>query len=84
MADISFRFTLIMFIKWGKRTYYKEKHRRFTSFWPEDGIEVDAKENKYMFMSCEESNGTAIPLQAWTGPEGSRRLRLPDFRSIGT
>jgi len=22
--------------------------------------------------------GKAIPLQAWTGPEGSRRLRLPD------
>jgi hypothetical protein len=21
----------------------------------------------------------AIPLQAWTGPEGSRRLRLPEF-----
>jgi len=21
----------------------------------------------------------AIPLQAWTGPEGSRRLRPPDF-----
>jgi len=21
----------------------------------------------------------AIPLQAWTGPEGSRKLRLPDF-----
>jgi hypothetical protein len=26
----------------------------------------------------------AIPLQAWRGPEGSRRLRLPDFRTIGT
>jgi len=26
----------------------------------------------------------AIPLQAWTGPEGSRRLRLPDFKTIGT
>jgi len=25
----------------------------------------------------------AIPLQAWTGPEGSRRLRLPDFKTIG-
>jgi hypothetical protein len=25
-----------------------------------------------------------IPLQAWTGPEGSRRLRLPDFKTIGT
>jgi hypothetical protein len=23
-------------------------------------------------------------LQAWTGPEGSRRLRLPDFKTIGT
>jgi hypothetical protein len=28
--------------------------------------------------------GTAIPLQAWTGPDGSRRLRLPDFKTIGT
>ena len=28
--------------------------------------------------------GKAIPLQAWTGPEGSRRVRLPDFKTIGT
>ena len=28
--------------------------------------------------------GKAIPLQAWTGPEGSRRLRLPDFKTVGT
>jgi hypothetical protein len=26
----------------------------------------------------------AIPLQAWTSPEGSRSLRLPDFKTIGT
>ena len=26
----------------------------------------------------------AITLQAWTDPEGSRRLRLPDFKTIGT
>jgi hypothetical protein len=26
----------------------------------------------------------AIPLQAWTDPKGSRRLRLPDFKTIGT
>ena len=26
----------------------------------------------------------AIPLQGWTGPEGSRRFRLPDFKTIGT
>ena len=29
-------------------------------------------------------NGKAIPLQAWTGPESSRRLRLPDFKTVGT
>ena len=28
--------------------------------------------------------GKAIPLQAWTEPEGSRRLALPDFKTIGT
>jgi len=28
--------------------------------------------------------GKAIPLQAWAGPEGSRRLRLPYFKTIGT
>ena len=26
----------------------------------------------------------AIPLQARTGPEGSRRLRLPDFKTVGS
>ena len=26
----------------------------------------------------------AIPLEVWTGPECSRRLRLPDFKTIGT
>jgi len=28
--------------------------------------------------------GKAIPLQSWTGPEGFRRLRFPDFETIGT
>ena len=23
--------------------------------------------------------GKSVPLQAWSGPEGSRNLRLPDF-----
>jgi len=25
-----------------------------------------------------------MPLEFWTGPEDSRRLRLPDFKTIGT
>jgi hypothetical protein len=28
--------------------------------------------------------GKEIPLQGWTGPEGSKRLRLSDFKTIGT
>jgi len=28
--------------------------------------------------------GKPFPLQAWTGPEGSRGLRLPDFKTIST
>jgi hypothetical protein len=37
-------------------------------------------------MDCKKvkKKGKAIPLQAWTDPEGSRRLRLPDFKTIGT
>jgi len=30
-----------------------------------------------------EGKGKAIPLQAWTGPEGSRKLKFPDFKKIG-
>jgi len=29
-----------------------------------------------LILACK---GKAIPLQAWTGPKGARRLRLPDI-----
>jgi hypothetical protein len=32
-------------------------------------------------LQIKAKEGKAIPLQAWTG---SRRLRLPDFKTIGT
>jgi hypothetical protein len=35
----------------------------------------------YVSYDCK-GKGKAIPLQAWTGPEGSRRLRLPYFKTI--
>jgi hypothetical protein len=41
------------------------------------------EKNKQRLCSMSKK-GKAIPLQAWTGPEGSRRLRLPDFKTIGT
>ena len=33
---------------------------------------------------CHKCKVQAIPLQAWTGREGSRRLRHPDFKTTGT
>ena len=35
-------------------------------------------------MTIIKGKGKEIPLQAWTGPEGSKKLRLPDFKTIGT
>jgi len=29
-----------------------------------------------MLLTCK---GKAVPLQAWSGPEGSRKLKFPDF-----
>ena len=29
-----------------------------------------------------ESKGKVVPLQAWSGPEGSRKLRFPDFLTM--
>jgi len=31
-----------------------------------------------------EGTGKATPVQSWTGPEVSRRLRLPDFKTFDT
>jgi len=29
--------------------------------------------------SSSKGKGKAVPVQAWSGPEGSRKLRFPDF-----
>ena len=34
------------------------------------------KQLSVFFKIC---NGKAVPLQAWSGPEGSRKLRFPHF-----
>jgi hypothetical protein len=41
--------------------------------------------NQLINAACHvQLKGKAIPLKAWTGPEDSRKLRLPDFKIIGT
>jgi hypothetical protein len=44
-------------------------------------IYAENGERNFLNHLCKK--GKAIPLQAWTGPEGSRMLRLPDFKTIG-
>ena len=36
------------------------------------------------FFCVTYSKGKAVPLQAWSGPEGSRKLKFPDFMCNGT
>jgi hypothetical protein len=33
-------------------------------------------------LSKGKGKGKAVPLQAWSGPEGSRKLRFPDFMTM--
>ena len=37
-----------------------------------------------LYSHFSSSKSKAIPLQAWTGPEGSRKLTFSDFKTIGT
>jgi len=60
-------------------------HRNFSltlSFRPNCGPGVNSASNTNVYQKFNvQFEGTAIPLQAWTDPEGSRSLRFPDFKS---
>jgi len=38
-------------------------------------VRTASKENS----ASDKGRGKAVPLQAWSGPEGSRKLRFPDY-----
>jgi hypothetical protein len=40
---------------------------------------MESKRRNFLMPLSKYGKGKAFPLQALTGPEGSRRLRLPDF-----
>ena len=40
---------------------------------------ISLSELKYVLNTEDKGKGRAVPLQAWSGPEGSRKLRFPDF-----
>jgi len=39
---------------------------------------------RYLSLYSDKGKGKAFPLQAWTGPVVSRKLRVSDFKTIGT
>jgi len=39
----------------------------------------EAEQNVSAFGLSASCKGKSVPLQAWTSPEGSRKLRFPDF-----
>jgi hypothetical protein len=47
-------------------------------------IEQGQKFNLKFMQSQGKSKGITIPLKVWTSPYGFTRLRLPDFKNIGT
>jgi hypothetical protein len=47
-------------------------------------LELYGVYRSWLFYIRKHGKGKAISLQALTGPEGSRRLKLPDFKTIGT
>ena len=62
-------------IKYGGNKLLNRMYELVRQIWEEERIPEEWKETVIV---------KAIPLQAWTGPLGSRRLRLPDFETVGT
>jgi hypothetical protein len=52
-------------------------HVTATNHYPQGGVSTFVTgSNLYV-------KGKAIPVQSWRGPDDSKRLRLPDFKTIG-
>jgi hypothetical protein len=50
------------------------------SLWKVLCITQLAADSLFCISLCQ---GKAVPLQAWSGPEGSRKLRFPDYMTTG-
>ena len=43
---------------------------------------ADSKKGAANFAKCRSPNSKEVPLEACSGPEGSRELRFPDFMTL--
>jgi hypothetical protein len=65
-----------MYTSCGDKTEFMNVRNWWYMYWPLSVRSANKLTNQNQWE--------AIPLQAWTDPEGSRRLRLPDFKTVGT
>ena len=42
-------------------------------------IDIKSFRSTQLLTEISKGKGKAVPLQAWSGPEGSRKLRFPDY-----
>ena len=54
------------------------RYRHQTSPLPEDLLSLSLSLSLYIYIYIYKGKGKAVPLQAWTGPEDSRKLRILD------
>ena len=64
---------------WSRKSKLADLHET----WHEHHAPIEFQ-TKYLIHVYDHRKDKAIPLQAWTHPQGSRRLRLPDFKTIDT
>jgi len=60
-------------------------------FYPESSVTTTGSQGvafqktlNYKQLSAGKGHGKVAPLQAWSGPEGSRNLRFPDFMTTAS
>ena len=70
-------------ILWWTRVYHTCRHTLYPTCTGYNCPEDEPSGSRHVLVGYI-LKGKAIPLQAWAGPEGSRRLRLPDFKTDGT
>ena len=61
-------------LMWKTRRIRKKLYKEWCRY-----VWLKRASNIYIFIG----KGKAVPLQAWSGPEGSRKLRFPDFTQGG-
>ena len=64
-----------------KQCFWSTSQFKLSRHKPPDINTVNSKSILESPMNSHNIKGKSIPLQAWSGPEGSRKLRFPDFQS---